>query len=218
MRVKEKRIFPKAIISFILAILTATPMIGYIFGLASIILAIDLLVSLNKEKNKRGKALAISALVITASIVLIKIIVFFTSLFGGIIGAVGNFSQLSYEDAVVKCKEQAGDLQTTCYMGLIVLHANDTRVKSGETCYNIGLDESRATCFSFVAALTNNTKMCEEIKLKENLQETFDMRNYCFAMITNKGDYCGYISDSAAKLKCESEIMKRKMGKDIYSG
>lgn len=214
---KKQRYLTRSIIALVLAILTTVPWIGYIFGVAGVILAIDTLISLKKAKLRKGKAFAISALIIVPVIMLIKIMIFLAYVFSGVFSSVADFSQLGYEDAVIKCEEQTGDLQTACYMGLLVLHSNDTRVKSGETCYGIKLEEAKTACFTFVAALTNNTKICEEITISGSPTETWDIRNYCLAMIAQDSSYCEYISDSKIKLRCTSETTQRRIEKDIYS-
>jgi len=214
---RKRRFLVRSLVALIFAVLTVVPWVGYLFGLVSVILAIDSLVQLKKDKTKKGKVLAIFALIITVIIVVIKISIFLTSLFSGFFQTVANFSQLSYENAFEECKKQEENRQVVCYIGLFILHANDTRVTSGETCYNIKFDDARTTCYLFVAGLTNNTEFCKKIEIKDNPQETLDMRNQCFAMITKDAIYCEYILNITTKFDCKSEIMKKEMEKFIYS-
>jgi len=205
-KIRGRETVTKAVIAFVLAFLTLIPWIGYVSGIASIILSIDFLVELRDRKDKKGKALAILALIITASIVLFKVFL----LLGGLFHSVEEFSRLSYEDAILKCEQQKESFQETCYMGLLMLHSNDSRVTSGETCLNIAQNKIQVFCYSFVASLTNDTKMCERIEVENGLQETNDARNYCFAAVTKDMTWCGHILDPASKLKCVSDIEKNK--------
>ncbi|HZX45403.1 MAG TPA: hypothetical protein VFF28_07015 [Candidatus Nanoarchaeia archaeon] len=188
-------------IAVILALLAIIPWVGYLFGLAAIILGIDCLI---KEKKK---GLAIAALVISIIIISVKISIAITGLLSGFLQPIAEFSQLDYEQALNKCQSQEGDLQSVCYAGLVLLHINDTRVESGDACINITADKTRVECLAFTAIMTNNTDLCLRIEAYD-MQETTDAKNYCIAMVTNDELYCSYISDYSQKLSCIQGLKK----------
>lgn len=197
------------IFAIVLALLTLVPKVGWLFGFVAIILAIDSLVKIRDKKFENGKWIAIAALILAVVLIVVKIVLTIT----GVITTVGEFSNLNYEDAVEKCKTTSEDYEAICYMGIIVMHSNDSRVLDGQTCELPKLDETKAICFTMIAGVTNNTQICSRISL-ENVQLQSDFNNYCLALASKDASYCANIVTVNIKSECIQQALKLKIRAD----
>jgi len=191
------------IVALILSILTIIPKIGFLFGLAGIIFAIDYLVKLKNNKKEKGKNIAILAIIITSVIIIIKIFLLTSSL----TQKIADFAQLDYEEALIECNNQNEDNQVICFIGLITIHSNDSRVQSGETCEGIISEEGKTACYVMVASLANNTEMCNKIRLDDPIAEE-ELKNYCLAITTKNPVYCNMINNTQIRTRCTTDLLQ----------